>query len=206
MIPELEPKRRRRILEKLKLTEISGVDNPCQEGARVAIMKRKEPNMNDTENLLEGALIDLEAQVVDLNKKIDVAVHAEPKQPIHINEFENTVVEIRKRDGCSRTDALVKARAENPNGFAAYNSDNTPQDFAALVAEEIRKGCPAAVAAQRVGLKYPSAAASVIEKAGKHPFEKVVDAIMEQDGCSRAEAMARARKKESAKFASYQGV
>lgn len=31
---------RRRVLEKLILTEISGVDLPCQEGARVAIMKR----------------------------------------------------------------------------------------------------------------------------------------------------------------------
>jgi uncharacterized Ntn-hydrolase superfamily protein len=30
----------RRILHKLKLTEISGVDRPCQEGARVTIMKR----------------------------------------------------------------------------------------------------------------------------------------------------------------------
>jgi hypothetical protein len=194
-------KTERRILEKLVLTEISGVDNPCQEGARVAIMKRKEPNVNTEE--LEGSVIDLEAQVAHLNKQIETAVHAEPKQPIYINEFENTVAEIRRRDNCSRTVALVKARAENPNGFAAYNSGNTPQDFAALVAEEIRKGCPASVAAQRVGLKYPDAAATVIEKA-KHPFLAAVDAIMQQDGCSRAVAMARARKKEPAKYAQYQ--
>jgi hypothetical protein len=31
---------KRRVLEKLNITEISGVDRPCQEGARVAIMKR----------------------------------------------------------------------------------------------------------------------------------------------------------------------
>jgi hypothetical protein len=31
---------RKRVLEKLTLTEISGVDRPCQEGARVTIMKR----------------------------------------------------------------------------------------------------------------------------------------------------------------------
>jgi hypothetical protein len=35
-------KTKRRVLDKLLLTEISGVDRPCQEGARVAIMKRKE--------------------------------------------------------------------------------------------------------------------------------------------------------------------
>jgi hypothetical protein len=193
-------KRKRRVLEKLKLTEIRGVDRPCQEGARVAIMKRKEPNMNDTENLLEGALIDLEAQVVD----VDVAVRADAK-PIHINEFENTVAEIRKRDNCSRTDALVKARTENPEGFAAYNADNAPKDFEALVEAEMAKGVSDSVARQRAGLKYPDATAAVIEKA-KHPFEQVVDTIQAQDGCSRAEAMARARKKEPVKFAHYQGL
>ena len=34
---------KRRILRKLKITEISGVDRPCQEEARVTIMKRHEP-------------------------------------------------------------------------------------------------------------------------------------------------------------------
>lgn len=32
----------KRILHKLKLTEISGVDRPCQEGALVTIMKRDQ--------------------------------------------------------------------------------------------------------------------------------------------------------------------
>ena len=69
---------------------------------------------------------------------------------------------------------------------------------------EIAKGSPPSVAAQRVGLKYPNAAAQVITKREKHPFEKVVDAIMEQDGVSRSVAMSRARKKEPVKFAAYQ--
>lgn len=38
--------KRRRVLEKLKLTEISGVDNPCQEGARMVIMKRAEDDVS----------------------------------------------------------------------------------------------------------------------------------------------------------------
>ena len=122
-------KPKRRILEKIVLTEISGVDRPCQEGARVAIMKRKEPNMNTEE--LEGSVIDLEAQVAHLNKKIETAVHVEPKQPIYI-KFENTVAEIRKRDNCSRTAALAKARAGNPDGFTVYNCGDTNTDFAAL--------------------------------------------------------------------------
>ena len=34
------PKKRRRILRAIKIDEISGVDNPAQVGARVAILKR----------------------------------------------------------------------------------------------------------------------------------------------------------------------
>lgn len=84
------------------------------------------------------------------------------------------------------------------------SASETNADFDSLVATEIAKGAPASVAAQRVGLKYPNAAAQVITKREKHPFEKVVDAIMEQDGVSRSVAMSRARKKEPVKFAAYQ--
>jgi hypothetical protein len=191
--------KRKRILDKLVLTEISGVDRPCQEGAHVAIMKRKETTMDEVQEL-EGAVLDLEARVQELNKKT-----TQPHAPIAVNDFETTVTEIRKRDNCSRTDALVKARAENPNGFAAYNSDNTPNDFDALMAAEIAKGAPASVARQRVGLKFPNAAATLIAKtSGKHPFESVVDAIQEQAGVTRTVAMSRARRKEPAKFQHYQ--
>ena len=49
---------RRRILEKLKITEISGVDRPAQEGARVTIMKREqEPTMNKLNALEDRALV-----------------------------------------------------------------------------------------------------------------------------------------------------
>jgi hypothetical protein len=81
---------------------------------------------------------------------------------------------------------------------------NADADFDSLVEAEMEKGVSEAVARQRVGLKYPDAAAAVITKQGKTPFEKVVDAIMEQDGCSRSAAMSRARKKEPLKFAHYQ--
>lgn len=36
--------------------------------------------------------------------------------------FEHKVAEIQKRDSCSRTDALSKARTEDPEGFKAYQS------------------------------------------------------------------------------------
>jgi hypothetical protein len=183
------------------------VDLPCQEGANVAIMKRKASNMNEE---LEGQMIDLEARIAHLTKILAAAPGEQAKQDfdpfkrVGVTDFEQTVAEVQKRDNCSRTDALAKARQENAAGFANYQASETNADFDSLVATEIAKGAPASVAAQRVGLKYPNAAAQVITKREKHPFEKVVDAIMEQDGVSRSVAMSRARKKEPVKFAAYQ--
>jgi hypothetical protein len=162
-----------------------------------------------TQEELEGAVLDLEAQICDLNKRIEEAgvgsVSDGSAAPITVpDDFEQTVTEIRKRDKSSRTEALAKARHENPEGFEAYRVGDTNGDFDALVAAEIAKGSPAAVAAQRVGLRYPNAVAPGIAKKEKTPFEKVVDAIMEQEGCSRSVAMSIARKKEPAKFAHYQ--
>ena len=42
---------RRRIMQEFRINEISSVDSPAQEGARVAIMKRAEPREN---NLPDG--------------------------------------------------------------------------------------------------------------------------------------------------------
>jgi hypothetical protein len=198
--------KRRRILEKLMINEISGVDRPCHEGARVAIMKRAESDDRQTETDmdvegLEGRANDLEAQIAHLTKALAAVGQ---RNRLSAEDFEQAVAEIRKRDNCSRTDALAKARKEAPEAFATYCDGSTNADFNALVAEEIAKGCPPAVAAQRVSLRYPDAAATVITKQDKHPFEKVVDAIMEQDGVTRSVAMARARKKEPVKFAAYQ--
>lgn len=237
--------KRKRILDKIKLTEISGVDRPCQQGARVAIMKRAEPSsitkfdkahqrlsaalakaypsheketemtkkMDETmiDDELEGSIIDLEAQLADLNKRLAEAEaqtnHNQNNQIlVSAPDFEDTVAGIRKRDGCSRTEALAKARKENAAGFQNYSAGPANDEtFESLVAGEIAKGVADSVARQRVGLKYPNAAAAAIAKQGKHPFEKLVDAIMEQDGVSRSEAMARARKKEPMKFHHYQG-
>ena len=158
---------------------------------------------------LEGALIDMEAQILDLNKKLQqagVGSVRDDDTPIIIpaEDFEQTVTDIRKRDNCTRTVALAKARHEAPDAFEAYEGGPDDQDFDTLVAAEIQKGSPAAVAGQRVLASNPNLASTVIAKAGKTPFETEVDNIQEQDGCSRSEAMARARKKEPTKFQHYQ--
>ena len=58
---------KRRVLEKLKLTEISGVDRPCQEGARVAIMKRA-PDRIEGADALALRVERLHRQMALLNK------------------------------------------------------------------------------------------------------------------------------------------
>ena len=72
-----DKKRKRRVLTKLRLTEISAVDRPCQEHARVAIMKRnttEDRTMND-EDLdaiaeLMARVDDAEARTAELQKQI----------------------------------------------------------------------------------------------------------------------------------------
>jgi hypothetical protein len=199
-------KTKKRILEALRISEISGVDRPAQEGARVAIMKRNETQESKMEvEELEGAVIDLEARMAHLNKALEAAnVKPKSKDVEAKPDFATTVAEIRKRDNCSRTEALVKARKEQPESFAAYSAGPTNADFDKLVEAEIAKGVAPSVAAQRVGLRHPEATAAAIAKQDRHPFLKLVDNIQEQDGCSRAVAMSRARKKSPEKFFSYQ--
>lgn len=76
---------KKRILTDFRLDKISAVDNPCQEGARVAIIKRKEDNMDtvtkkeheDAIAKLNGdhkkALDALTAQVAKLQADADAA-------------------------------------------------------------------------------------------------------------------------------------
>jgi hypothetical protein len=111
---------KKRVLEELKIDEISGVDNPCQEGARVTIMKRREDKM-DTEEL-EGAVTDLSARVEHLHKAVEAAQVRLDKKPstLSASDFEVKASEIRKRDACSHTEAFAKARKEHPNLYAVY--------------------------------------------------------------------------------------
>src|SRR3546814_141264 len=62
---------KKRILRDFRLDKIAAVDNPCQEGARVAIIKRKEDDMPDTitKKEHEDALAALTKKFEDLAAK-----------------------------------------------------------------------------------------------------------------------------------------
>jgi hypothetical protein len=162
----------------------------------------------DDEAELEGQLIDLEAQIADLNKKlVEANVQAyQPDDTPSAEDFDQTVAEIRKRDGCSRTAALAKARSENQAAFAAYCAGPADKDFAALVEAEIAKGAPASVAGQRVALRHPHLACDAPLAKGVSDFMAAVDAVMAEQELSRTEAMTAVRKAAPELFARYQEV
>jgi len=180
---------KRRILEKLKITEISGVDRPCQEGARVTIMKREDPKVNKL-HALEDRVLVLKNRADALTEHL--ANRAEPAAPIP--DFDTVVASIPKRDNCSGTQAFTKARREAPDAFAAFNRlvpkkpAKEDDDFDDLVEAGKDKH------RQRVS-KSANATAD---------FMSAVDATMIAKRCSRTEALTAARKSNPKLFAAYQ--
>src|SRR5436309_2915519 len=119
-------KQRRRILHKIRLDEISAVDRPAQEFARVTIMKRNGDNM-DTE--LEDEVAILEKMVETTLSEMEASKAAPADQP----DF----------DRLTSTQAMAKARRDHPDAFAKYQGDTHAKanDYDDLVAVEIAKGC-----------------------------------------------------------------
>jgi hypothetical protein len=174
---------KRRIITKLKIDEISGVDRPCQQGAVVTIMKRREDD----------------APIIKLK---------EPPM-----DFERTVDAIRARDKCSRTAALSKARQESPESFLAYRDGPSKQDKKAdydeLIEAATRKGVPAAIASQQVLTEYgASPDLARVEKKTRvvGEFMMQVDSVMAEKRCSRTAAMSEVRKRAPRLFEQLQEV
>src|SRR5215212_1516165 len=150
--------------------------------------------------MLEGAVADLDAQLVELSKRLDQdnppgPQFAEVARPVL--EFDDTVASIRSRDSCSRVQAMAKARRENPEGFAAYAHGPIGEDFATLVEKEIRKGCAPNVAAQRVALQHPAVATEIGKgvSVAMTDFALAVDRTVIEKKLSRTAAMSEVRKR-----------
>ena len=93
---------RRRVLEKLIITEISGVDNPCQDPALVAIMKRTPQSKFEIAKL---RFTDACAKAnpyhdrrgrFTTRRKAQVTI--DPFKRLGVSDFEDTANEIAKRD------------------------------------------------------------------------------------------------------------
>ena len=180
------PIKRRRILTKIKINEISGVDTPAQEGAIVTIMKRREQELPMSLNALEDRVLVLKDRADVLTKTL--ADRPEPAAPTP--DFDEVVAAIEKRDQCSGTLAFTKARKEHPDAFATYNrlqpkkpaKQTDDEDFEDLVAAAARKSAPAA------------------------DFMREVDNVMIAKNLSRTQAMSEARRQNPELFAKFQEV
>jgi hypothetical protein len=109
----------------------------------------------------------VEAQLEALEKKL--AIEA-------VSAFETVVADIRKRDGCSGTEALQKARLVQPELFESYQRS----------------------AVERPIHKTASQSKSVQE------FETLISEIAARDRIGRSQAMQRARQENTAAFEAYQ--
>ena len=177
---------KRRILEKLKITEISGVDRPAMPHALVTCLKRaqEEPTMNSFAALEDRVLILKDRADVLITKTL--ADRTEPAAPIP--DFEAVVAAIEKRDACGGTEAMSKARREAPDAFQVYRrlvpkkptKETDHDDFENLVAAGARKSAPAA------------------------DFMAEVDATMIAKRLTRTAAMSEVRRREPELFVAYQ--
>ena len=93
------PKRKRRIMQEFSIDELSAVDKPAQEYARMTIMKRADPEENDD---------------MRFEKIID--------RPRAFDSFEDAVEHLKTIDGCSGTEALRKAADAHPKLLEAYQA------------------------------------------------------------------------------------
>jgi hypothetical protein len=185
MSTEADPSRptRRRILRKIRIDEISGVDWPCQEGAIVTIMKR------------------------DPSAEVDKI-----REPTMSFEQRVAEIGTRENCSSTQALAKARRQyPEEFNAYnAVLNKAGSNDDFDALVEAQICKGCPTrTIAAQRVlqlyGAKPDTAAILKSEGAGSD-FQTAVRSIQKRDACSRSEAASRARVEHPDLFAAYQEV
>jgi uncharacterized coiled-coil DUF342 family protein len=168
-------------LDPLQLFELSLVDAPANKDSKVTIFKR-EQDMEDDDmeriEQLEGEICDLSAKVDDLTKKLNAATNkrSEERAPPVKKSFDELVGAIRKRDNCSATDALRKARQASPEAYdefqqSAGNAGDLPKQKA-------------------------------ISKA-QAEFAEIVAEIRSVEKCSATEALTLARKQYPAKFEAY---
>ena len=133
---------KRRILRRLKINEISGVDNPCQQGAVVTLLKRapepaaKRYSPSARQQILKQADA-LLAKSYDPN-------HSNTEEHMHttnkaLGELEQQLADMEKqfeKQLAKETSAIVKS------GYGEAFDDH--------VREQIRLGCPPTVAGSRV--------------------------------------------------------
>ena len=135
--------KKKRIMREFEISEISAVDRPAQAHARMSVMKREEPvgfdsfeaavdhlakfhecSRTDAMSMAARAHPALiEKYNAEGREQIVKAAHAAQKartKPEAVTAFHKCVEDVARRDNCSRTEALRRARTEHPEEFSSY--------------------------------------------------------------------------------------
>jgi len=153
----------------------------------------------------------VEGAVATLIKRVE-------PMPRSFGSFEQAVETIRKREGCSRADAMSKARRRYPAAFAEFQKSAPPRGsskFERLVATDMAKGCTREIAMQRAILKgalpddETDPGSAIEDGSGDQAadaFWNLVEQVMDRDGVSRTVAMQRVAREYPNEYNSYRTV
>ncbi|MBI2584469.1 MAG: hypothetical protein HYW28_01115 [Rhodospirillales bacterium] len=94
------------------INEISAVDSPSMEHARMAIMKRADPDNSQEPNHMQKIM-------------------TRETQPISFDTLQEAM-QYLQRNGMGRTDAMSKAAREHPDLLKAYNAEGETRVHKAL--------------------------------------------------------------------------
>ena len=136
--------RKRRVLREFRIDEISAVDRPAQQHAKMSIIKRDDnidAYRSHQSPVKFNEMIDAIAKsdksrsrlevMRDLARRYPALRDADRLVPSHrpsyekiekrsVTDFRALVDQIAKRDGIEKSAAMSKARREHPAEFAAY--------------------------------------------------------------------------------------
>ena len=177
----------KRILRNLKIKVIAAVDSPCQEHAKVAIMKRADHDHED--EMIDSANRKTRARFKTLTiKELSAVDHPaqEPALAVIMKNQEETMASIAKAQGDFNEVARSIAKRDNVPVYAAMQ--RARQERPALFA--------AAYSGRVISVPPPSAmqapAQSAVSKAAGD-FQAKVSEIAARDRCGQHVAMSKAR-------------
>jgi hypothetical protein len=136
---------RKNIMREFTISELSAVDRPAQEHARMTIMKCADHQQEHQMQIvsfptLEAAMDHLKRQGMSGADAMSKAARDNPALlaryqsggveksetimtvPPPVRAFERVIQSIKERDGCDSATAMRRARAENPDAFRAYQA------------------------------------------------------------------------------------
>ena len=94
----------------------------------VEVLKKMEPGLSGTEAITKARKMapGTFAKLRGESSRVSLGAREEAMEALARNEFQSLVAHFAKSDGCSRVDAMRKARLEAPDAYSVYNGTKVP--------------------------------------------------------------------------------